>query len=152
MDFVLVARWFLFVNLVACWFCLFVKLLHWFFSSWNWFSSCSLFGAEFVRETFCMLIFVRETCCMFIFLFVKLVHWFFSFWNWFCSWSCFFMLILFLELVTCWLLFVKLFDHSLPETWTLIFLLVKLILFIELVACWTLFVKLAANCFFCSWN
>ena len=97
----LVVWWFLFVELFACCFFLFMKLVNWFFSSCNWFCSWSLLRANFcswnllqidffLRETdlvhgiCCVLNFSRETCCMLIFLSVKIVHWFFCSWNRFC--------------------------------------------------------------------
>jgi len=41
----------------------------------------------FVRGTFFVPIFVREAYCMLIFLFLKLMYWFLSSWNGFCSWN-----------------------------------------------------------------
>ena len=76
---------------------LFVKLVHWFSSSWYLHIDLSPRETDFVHRTcwvlifihgtWFSLIFVRETYIMLIFLFVKLVHWFFSSWNWFCSWT-----------------------------------------------------------------
>ena len=147
-----------------------MKLVHLFFSSWNWFYSRNLLLGDFVRVT----------CCMMIFLFVKLVHCFFCFRNWFCWWNLLrvdvywwnFILSLNLlrddfcsgnllstDLFYSWNLFYI--DFSLRETWTLIYLLMKLILFfelvawwflfLELVACWFVFMKLVVCWFFSSW-
>ena len=144
----------LFMELVACWFHL-----------WN---------------LLCVEFFVSETYYMLIFPFLKLVHWFFLFMK----------LVLFLKHVVCCFSFVGrtirknpassdffsgiccllIFfslnllqvDFSLRETYTLIFLFVKLILLLENITCWFLsvelfvglflFVKLVACCFSTSWN
>ena len=146
----LVACWFCFVKLVTClyWFFfnfkLFFYLLHWFFSSWNWFCSWILLCTEFVRGTFCVL-----------FLFMKfLACFYFSSWNSqidFSSRETDFVH------ETCWVLIfysrnLLYVDFSLRETCIFIFLLLKVILFmnaaacifllVELVACWFLLVKL----------
>ena len=101
-----VAYWFLCVKFVACWF----------FSSRNWFWSWNLLSAEFVRFT----------CGLLSFLFVKFLYWFFFSWNWISSWNMLRSEFFFVELVACWVLYVKLvaclfysllnlyFDFSLP--------------------------------------
>ena len=92
-----------FVKLNLSWYSIFVKLIA------CWF---------FLRETWCILIFVCETCCLYIIssrnirylhlrcqetcyilfphetfgilisILVKLIHWIFSLWNRYCSWIC----------------------------------------------------------------
>ena len=52
----------------------FVKLLHWFFTSRNWFCSWKLTGTYFSSWICCELIFIRETCRMLIFICDELVH------------------------------------------------------------------------------
>ena len=96
---------------------LFVKLIYWFCSSWNWIFSWNSLHAGFVHKTFHVLIFVLETCCTVVFPFVKLVCWFFLLVK----------LILFIELVAYWILFME------PVTcWFCCMLRATS----ELVACW----------------
>ena len=85
-----------------------MKLVHWFFSTWNWFRSRKGCMPIYVSGTCCVLIFVHETCfllifyrreiCILIFLLVKLILLTESV-------ACRFF---FLELVVCWFLLLKL--------------------------------------------
>ena len=137
------------MELVECWF-FSLKLLHWFFLSWNWFRSWNFLCANFVREI----------CWMLIFLFVKLVHWFFFCWNGFCSWSSLCVSFI-VELFEWWFLFGKLIAFAFFSSldFYIDFFLGKLILFMEIVirwffffveldTCWFLFVKLVSGWFF----
>ena len=118
------------------------------------FSVCTTCTSDFspyendcVYRTCCMLIFLHGNCCMLIFVLETCFNWFslrwnlyidfFSAWKRFCSWNLFHADFSFLELVVCWFCsWNKLqVDFSLHETYTLIFLLMKLILFMELVPC-----------------
>jgi len=104
----------LFVELVACWFFMFVKhvalvflivklnLIMGFFACWFFF-----------RGTCFVMMFPCETFCILVLLFLKLLHWFFSSWNCLSSWNL-------LRTYCCsWdLLHV---DFSLRKTFTLIF-------------------------------
>jgi len=110
----IVAYKFLLMKLVPCWFFLFLKLVHWF----------SRRETDFVQETCWVLIFANGTCRVLIFVLSS------------CSWNlktsfkelnvCWF---LFLQLVKCWFFSWNLLhaDYSLRETFTLVYLLVKLI-------------------------
>ena len=151
---------------------LFVKLLYWFFSLWNWF-----FSWNFCVLSFCLGILLRVDCCSWKllhvdFLSMKLLHWFFSSWNWFCAWNLFCteftpgtccvlisirgisgMLSLLFEKLVNW------FFSSLDWfcSWNLLhvdFLFVELVahwfVFVKLVTCLFLFLKLGACWFFFS--
>jgi len=92
----------LFKELVACGFfvcetfCmlnfLFVKLVDWLFSSWNYFFNGTCCELVFVCGTFCMLSFIYKNCIILIYFLVKLVHLIFLLVNRYSSWN-FFMLI-----------------------------------------------------------
>jgi len=69
------ACWFLFIELGVSSIFLFVKLVHWFLSSWNWICSWNLLRAYCCSWNFLCTGFFRETYCMLIFLLVKRIHW-----------------------------------------------------------------------------
>jgi len=75
--------YFFFMKFTTCRLFLFVKLLHWFFSSWNRFYSWNFLCADYCSWDLIYLdTFLRETCCMMIYSFLKLyLWWYFSSWN-----------------------------------------------------------------------
>ena len=141
--------WFLFVEPVAYWFLLVIFFACWVVSSWCLYIDFSL-SETISHRTCCLLIFDRgvcctllfffvlKACCMFIFHFLKVIRWFFFSWSWFyscsllhtdfCSWN-----FLLADLCSWNLLHV---DFSLPETYKLIFLFMKLFFYMEVVVCW----------------
>jgi len=115
-----------------------MKLVHWFFSSWNLICPWSLLRADCCLRNLLHVGFSFRKACTSIFLpkkqilFMELVV----------------CLFLFAKLAASWLLLVKLFASCFFSSWNLciyLFLLVKLIFFPELFACWFLFLEVVAS-------
>ena len=89
----------IFLRKTCCMFIfLFVKLVLWFFTSWNCFCSWTLLRVDFIHGACFVLKFFSRILVFNFFFFVKLVRWFFSLWNWFLS----------MDIVSCWFLLMKL--------------------------------------------
>jgi len=121
----LTTRWFLFMcDFSLVW----LKLVHWFFSSWNWFCSWNLLRYDFFTWNL-----------LYAALFLKLVAcWFFFSWKLYID--CYprendFVYVACCVLIICSWNFLHV-DFSHSESFKFIFLLIKLILFIKLVAYW----------------